>query len=571
MGIPSYFSHIIKSFPNIVKSLYSLKSKNTKFHSMYMDCNSIIYDAFHLIDKLPEQPSNISISHSYNYNQDHYTNINCFNNKVIDHVISNIEDYIKLIEPNKIIYIAFDGVAPFAKMNQQRSRRYKTSFMSKISFGMEIPKSNHNSAMITPGTDFMVLLSSRISHHFKHSELKYKVEKIIVSAADVPGEGEHKLFQYMRDNPINETVAVYGLDSDLIMLSLFHCQQFENIFIFREAPEFMKSSIPIKLSENNKNEPYFLDIGLLSGAILTQMECAYLPQNSKSRIYDYIFLCFFLGNDFLPHFQALNIRTHGMNVLLDTYRKFIGKYPDRSFINTSNNSTDLKINWRWISLFISELTKFEHQLILEEHVARDKFGKRVYPDTTPKDKETAFNNIPIIYRAEEQYIYPQEKCWEERYYKIIFKINKGSDNGSDNDIRNLCLNYLEGLEWVFKYYTKGCPDWRWKYNYSYPPLLTDLKNFVPHFETDFIKPNMNKPFLPKVQLAYVLPREQLYLLNLKNEQLLHATYSHLYPQIIGFQWTFCRYFWEAHVKLPEITNTTLDRWTQLLCDDPKKK
>ena len=552
MGIPSYFSHIIKSFPNIVKSLYSLKSKNTKFNSMYMDCNSIIYDAFHLIEK--NQETN---------NLPEIETVTVFNNLLIDNVISNIENYITLIEPTNTIYIAFDGVAPFAKMDQQRTRRYKTSFMSKICFDQDIPKSGRNSAMITPGTDFMVLLSSRISHHFMHSELKYRVDKIIVSAADVPGEGEHKMFQHMRDNPIRETVAVYGLDSDLIMLSIFHCQQFENIFIFREAPEFMKSSIPITPSATNPNEPYFLDIGLLSGAILTQMDCSVPLQSSQSRIYDYIFLCFFLGNDFLPHFPALNIRTHGIQVLLDTYRKFIGKYPDRSFITISTNSDgtfNRKINWRWTSLFISELAKFEHQLILEEHVARDKFGKREYPVTTPKDKESAFNNIPIIYRAEEQYIYPQEKFWEERYYKTIFQINK--DSGSD--IRKLCLNYLEGLEWVFKYYTHGCPDWRWKYNYNYPPLLVDLQRFVPHFETDFIKPNTNKPFLPKVQLAYVLPREQLYLLNLTNEKILHDAYSHLYPHTVEFQWTFCRYFWEAHVKLPDITLTTLDRWTQLL-------
>ena len=601
MGIPSYFSHIIKSFPNIIKSLYSLRSNNTKFHSMYMDCNSIIYDAFHLIDKLSDQPivhnldhdldHNLSIGHSYNHNQvhcnqDHHTNITSFNNKVIDHVISNIENYITLIEPNKIIYIAFDGVAPFAKMKQQRTRRYKTSFMSKISFSQNLehepPKSGRNTAMITPGTDFMSLLSSRISHHFLHSELKYRVEKIIVSAADEPGEGEHKMFQYMRDNNSkSETVAVYGLDSDLIMLSIFHCLLFENIFIFREAPEFMKSSIPI--TPTQPNEPYFLDIGLLSGAILNEMQCTepVLVQSSQctakctakctepvqctvqTRIYDYIFLCFFLGNDFLPHFSALNIRTHGIQVLLDTYKKFIGNYPERSFITTTVNElgkVDRKINWRWAALFISELAKFEHQLILEEHVARDKFGKRVYPDTTPKDKENAFNNIPIIYRAEEQYIYPQEKFWEERYYKTLFQIDKKRDG----DIRNLCLNYLEGLEWVFKYYTQRCPDWLWKYNYNYPPLLADLQRFVPHFETDFIKPNMNTPFLPKVQLAYVLPREQLYLLGLKNEQIMHDAYLHVYPQTVEFQWTFCRYFWEAHVKLPEISKTTLERWTQLL-------
>ena len=111
MGIPSYFSHIIKSFPNIIKSLYSLRSNNTKFHSMYMDCNSIIYDAFHLIDKLSDQPivhnldhdldHNLSIGHSYNHNQvhcnqDHHTNITSFNNTVLPRI--SLEDkYIALL------------------------------------------------------------------------------------------------------------------------------------------------------------------------------------------------------------------------------------------------------------------------------------------------------------------------------------------------------------------------------------------------------------------------------------------------------------------------------------------
>ena len=557
MGIPSYFSHIIKSFPNIIKSLYSLKSKNTHFHSIYMDCNSIIYDAFHLIEKNEENTKDIE-------------NIAVFNNLLIDKVIINIENYIKVIEPSKNIYIAFDGVAPFAKMDQQRTRRHKTSFMSKICFGMEVPKAGRNSAMITPGTDFMGLLSSRISHHFMYSELKYNVKRIIVSAADVPGEGEHKMFQYIRDNNnTDETVAVYGLDSDLIMLAIFHCQLFDNIFIFREAPEFMKSSIPI--TPVTPNEPYFMDIKLLTEGILNTMQCSVPLQcgipgqcvypgqciiPSKTRIYDYVFLCFFLGNDFLPHFPSLNIRTHGIQTLIETYRIYIGNYPDRGFISME----DKTINWQWVSLFISQLARYEHQYILEEYVARNKFGKRIYPETTAKDKENAFNNIPIIYRAEEHYIYPQEKFWEERYYKALFSTLRKSDE----DIRKLCLNYLEGLEWVFKYYTQGCPDWKWKYNYNYPPLLCDLQRFVPHFKTDFIKPNANVPFLPRVQLAYVLPREQLYLLNLKNEKMILDGYSHLYPHTCDFQWTFCRYFWEAHTKLPEISLTTLDRMSHLL-------
>lgn len=536
MGIPSYFSYIIKNYSNIIRNLrFFKKQTNFTFQHLYMDCNSIIYDAVHSLEKQINSGTPIDTD---------------FETAVIKKVSMGIESYIKLIQPTDCVFITFDGVAPFAKMEQQRTRRYKSSFMANISFDNNSTKTPAwNTSAITPGTDFMEKLSKQIDYDYTHMEGRYKVKRIIVSGANCPGEGEHKLFEKLRiDSVINDNVAVYGLDADLIMLSIFHLKYCKNIYVFREAPEFLKNSLPIE-SRGDDNEPHFLDINSLSSHISAEMNCKFAdPQ----RIYDYVFMCFLLGNDFLPHFPAMNIRTHGITALLDIYRLYIGSHADRYLISKTSGN----INWKNVGIFIKEIAKREHEFLQNEYFVRNKFDKRKYPENTPEEKEEYMQNIPTIYRAEEKYICPDESYWEDRYYKALFNCKRNQD-----ELMSICNNYLEGLEWVFKYYTKGCPDWRWKYNYHYPPLFTDLYKYIPHFEMDFIKDSNNTaPFSPEVQLSYVLSHNNLHLLPKPICHFLKTNYSELYPEQYKFQWAFCRYFWEAHPILPEIPLPLLVQW-----------
>ena len=518
MGIPSYFSYIIKNYPNIIRNIGYFYNLNVEH--LYMDCNSIIYDSVYSID--PEMPD--------------------IEDEIIKLVIEKIKIYIGIIKPIKTVYIAFDGVAPFAKMEQQRTRRYKSAFMSKICFDDNPKKVGWNTSAITPGTAFMSKLAHCIEYEFKHSERKYNCKDVLVSTANDVGEGEHKLFQHLRDNDFkNDSVAVYGLDADLIMLSIFHLKYCKNVYVFREAPEFLKSSIPVDIREKNANEPYFLDIHHLSSCILAEMNCAC---QDPQRIVDYVFLCFFLGNDFLPHFPAMNIRTHGIQGLLDIYRLCIGNHSDRFLIS---KTTD-KIQWRNVGIFLNEVAKREHELLLNECFLRDKFDKRHYPETTPKEKDDVLQSVPTIYRAKEKYICPQEIEWEKRYYKCLFDMKRTPDN-----LKQISTNYLEGLEWTYKYYTSGCPHWRWKYNYHYPPLFVDLCKYLPHYETDFIIADKNKlPFSKYAQLSYVLPSQNLHLLPKKISDFLKTNYAELYPDNYEMEWAYCRYLWEAHPMLPDI-------------------
>jgi 5'-3' exonuclease len=519
MGIPSYFSYIIKNYPNIIQKLNQCEP----FQHLFMDCNSIIYDAYNNLEKIKK------------YTQ---IDISLIENIILNKVVENIKAYIQYISPKNTVFITFDGVAPFAKMDQQKRRRYKSIFL-------ENNEKIWNTTNITPGTIFMNSLSERINNEFNNKEKEYNINKIIISCSDEAGEGEHKLFQYIRDNDLKkDNIAIYGLDSDLIMLSIFHRQFVNSIFVFREAPEFKFVFSEDKLKD--PNEKLFLNIGLLSQSIFNEMG----SDKTMKSVNDYIFLCFFLGNDFLPHFPSFNIRTNGIQILMDTYRIIIGKYPERSLV--SNN----RIQWKWVALFIQEISKNENQYILNEYFIRDKMDFKIWADNTPEEKQQIFLNIPIIYRQDEKYISPNHIGWEKRYYKQLFNIQPNKEN-----IKEICINYLEGLEWVFKYYTNGCPNWKWKYNYSYPPLVKDLVKYVPREKIDLIKSDSldNKPFTPYLQLAYVLPRLHLSLLPLKIHNYLLENYSDYYPIEYTFKWAFCRYFWEAHPILPDINIHLLEK------------
>ena len=506
MGIPSYFSYIIK---NHMKILQKFGKTPMSVQNLYMDCNSVIYDAIRELQK--EDALNASAYDNYK--------------RISARVCNKIQEYIDAVKPSNTVYIAFDGVAPLAKMNQQKTRRYRSVFMEKHNI---VRKSTFNSCLITPGTEFMEYLSEYTATHFK------KNAHIIVSAANQPGEGEHKLFQHIRDNKAShkdQNTVIYGLDADLLMLSIFH-HEYTNLFVYREAPEFAKS-----LNTDLENgEAYLLDITALCGSICNEMNCRY---NHIRRVYDYAFLCFMLGNDFLPHLPALNIRTTGIFTILDAYKDTIGNSANTYIIE------DGVINWTNYKKVVRLLAKQEEALFQTEY---NKRGEIRYSTSfsTDAEKEAVFNNTPLLYRQTEHYINPLERGWRQRYYKALFH--------HQHNVEAICTNYMEGLEWVYKYYTSGCVDWRWKYDYHYQPLLADLLNspvkssFFENKKTALI------PFHAKTQLSYVLPPEYL-------DSVLPgitAKYPQYYQFSGEFEWAFCRYFWESHMKMVDIPIAHLD-------------
>jgi 5'-3' exonuclease len=206
-----------------------------------MDCNSIIYDAVHNIDFNTLTESDVKT--------------------IINYVFKKIDEYILLISPDKNIFIAFDGVAPVAKLDQQRERRYKSLYQAQVSKTIfkDAKPDPWNTTAITPGTHFMKELNSRCKSYFTNPE-KYGVEKILLSTSENHGEGEHKIFEYIRSFPEEHSsgisTVIYGLDADLIMLSINHLPVAPEIYLFRETPHFIQNIN----KDLEPNENYLLDI-----------------------------------------------------------------------------------------------------------------------------------------------------------------------------------------------------------------------------------------------------------------------------------------------------------------------
>ena len=221
MGIPSYFLYIVKNHSNIIRKL---SSNPIKVDNLYLDCNSIIYDAFYKMEttSMTEEVSNTIISRTIQF----------------------IIEYVNLLKPTERLMIAFDGVAPVAKLEQQRSRRFKSLYQNSLlrSIHKTTTPDPWNTTAITPGTLFMKTLDERITSAFSNPSL-FNLNHIIISGSNLYGEGEHKIFKYIRDHPsyhVDFNTIIYGLDADLIMLSINHLPITRNIYLFRETPEFIK-------------------------------------------------------------------------------------------------------------------------------------------------------------------------------------------------------------------------------------------------------------------------------------------------------------------------------------------
>ena len=537
MGVPYYFLHIIKKYPNIIK-----KTQNLNIQNLYLDSNSIIYDVYNSI------------------NSNDYETLELFINDIYEKVCKKIDDLIKELNPKNKIYITFDGVAPVAKLKHQRTRRFKSNFTKELYKMQDFEEYKNNilktgnfewsTINITPGTEFMNNLDIFITNYYKQNS------KVMISGSNNVGEGEHKIFSYIRNNKQyhkNTITVVYGLDSDLIMLSLNHLYCNKQIFLYRETLEFIRNIN----KELNPNENYVLNIKYLFKLIIDEMTnyVSYMNINSYNLLTDYILICFLIGNDFVYHNPSLNIRNNGIMKMLNIYKDIC----NGNYTLTENGV----INWKHFKNFMNRLALQERDNLKEEYEIKNNLQKKIEykikkMERSGVSKKEIFDfkldNLPGLERNIEHYINVYETGWEYRYYLKLFDVNINEER-----LREICVNYIESLEWTFKYYQNDCLDYRWSYKYNYAPLFSDVIKYIPEMQTDFINLNPERPISNKVQLAYVLPKNYLYLLGTNIEKTLINKYTEYYDENKEILWSWNKYFWQSNVIYPYLNIDELEK------------
>jgi len=520
MGIPCYFSLVVKNYPHVLQTWEEWKTQNQPPHHFMMDCNSLLYDAYHHQQQQQQQ-------------QEIWDET-----AIIQRVLDSMESHISLVGPMTTIYLALDGVAPVAKMKQQRERRHKAWICSPEKATKSLDHTKPGTFIFTPGTPFMNQLTAALHERFQHRR------RFIVSGSDEAGEGEQKIFQWIRNHALkHERVCLYGLDADLIMLSLFHLSHVASIEIYRETPSFaLKIDSPFLV----------LDIGHLAVAVEQEMRCREIDSLRIRRVFDYIVLCFLLGNDFLPHFPAINIRTTGITALMDTYRQCIGGNPQRSMVGWCTQTQKFVMHWPTIRLLFQQLAKHEQGWLQQEQNKRAAMSKTIQLGGGAAGgiggNQDPWEHIPLLFRAQEAYISVPEEGWEGRYYHTLFP--EGAE------IRVVVEEYMRALEWVFYYYTTDCMNWRTMYSYSYAPLLRDIIHFTgKQYRGCNVHTENVGPVTTWTQLACVLPLGKMSESHIP-EELKEIPRdgcggdggdggNNLLSQMT---WCYCRYLWEAHWK-----------------------
>ncbi|XP_056100747.1 5'-3' exoribonuclease 2 isoform X3 [Rhinichthys klamathensis goyatoka] len=653
MGVPAFFRWLSRKYPSIVVHCLEEKAKEyngikipvdtskpnpneVEFDNLYLDMNGIIHPCTHPEDKpAPKNEDEMMVA-----------------------IFEYIDRLFNIVRPRRVLYMAIDGVAPRAKMNQQRSRRFRASKEGAelveekqkmreevIQRGGYLPpegiKERFDSNCITPGTEFMDNLAKCLRYYVSDrltNDPGWRNITVFLSDASVPGEGEHKIMDFIRrqrgqpNHDPNTHHCLCGADADLIMLGLathepnftiireeFKPNQPRPCALCNQMGHEIKDCQGLAREKQGEHDEFadkipvseqefiFIRLAVLREYLERELTMASLPFPFvfERSVDDWVFLCFFVGNDFLPHLPSLEIREGAIDRLVGIYKDVVhktgGYLTENGFVHLERvelimqavgvaEDNIFKKRKDDDESFKRRMKEKKKRMKVSENgpsfVPRGQFapqalGSRDRPMAVQNARHAAYEmrmqgnqrnqsaaetsdsveTRGVKRKAEDSDSEPEpedvvrlwEDGWKQRYYKTKFDV----DATDDEFRKKVVKSYVEGLCWVLRYYYQGCASWKWYFPFHYAPFASDFKDIKGMF-SDFEKGT--KPFKPLEQLMSVFPAASGNFLPTTWRALMSDPESSIidfYPDDFAIDLNGKKYAWQGVALLPFVDERRL--------------
>lgn len=434
MGIPSFYRHLCRRFPHLIKK--GAGDQHPEW--LALDFNCAMYH----------------VLRDYGIKKPYATaNHKGWEAGLCDAISAYMCEIVSATQPTKGVYVSCDGVVCAAKRKQQRLRRFKGPWITSLeavikrSVGTQIPDTNSqcwDQNALTPGSAFMEQLGGVLTVTGARLASETGIN-VTVSTTEEPGEGEHKLLRHLRAvRPAS--CVIYGLDADLILLSmLLWADTGAQVSLLREAQEF----------EGKGGQA-----GGWRTLNITGLATVLIPSVSPTRINDFVAAMSLLGNDFLPRSLTRTVRDDGIPKLLATLNERVWNRglsivgPDGSIQRVGLAS----LIEAWVATEEGDMLAAAKEA---QRVSHQPAGVGATPEETALREWNAlparWANLTRLLTFDKTALIPE---WRDVYRRTWHAGHPA--------------NYIAGVAWTWDYYSGRAIDYGWVHIEHLPSLWSDL-------------------------------------------------------------------------------------------------